>query len=50
MKRVEEKQLDELFGLLPDGTDKAAKPQPAQKSAASGGSCASIRKRNFRPP
>ena len=36
MSRVEEKQLDELFGLLPDGTDKSAKPQPAQKGAASG--------------
>ncbi len=36
MSRVEEKQLDELFGLLPDGTDKSAKTQPAQKGAASG--------------
>ena len=36
MSRVEEKQLDELFGLLPDATDKSAKPQPAQKGAASG--------------
>ena len=36
MSRVEEKQLDELFGLLPDAVDKAAKPQPAQKGAASG--------------
>jgi methionyl-tRNA synthetase len=35
MSRVEEKQLDELFGLLPDGTDKADKPQPAQKGAGS---------------
>ena len=35
MSRVEEKQLDELFGLLPDGTDNAVKPQPAQKVAAS---------------
>ena len=34
MSRVDEKQLDELFGLLPDGTDKAAKPQPAQKGTA----------------
>ena len=36
MSRVEEKQLDELFGLLPDATDKATKPQSAQKGAASG--------------
>jgi len=35
MSRVEEKQLDELFGLLPDATDKTTKPQPAQKGAAS---------------
>ncbi len=36
MSRVEEKQLDELFGLLPAATEKAAKPQPASKGAASG--------------
>ncbi len=36
MSRVEEKQLDELFGLPPDGTDKSAKPQPAQKGASGG--------------
>ncbi len=36
MSRVEEKQLDKLFGLLPDATDKTAKPQTAQKGAASG--------------
>ena len=36
MSRVEEKQLDELFGILPDGNEKAAKPQPAEKGAASG--------------
>ncbi len=35
MSRVEEKQLDELFGLLPDATEKAAKPQPAPKGASS---------------
>jgi len=35
MSRVEEKQLDELFGLLPDATQKAAAPKPAQKVAAS---------------
>ena len=36
MSRVEEKQLDELFGLLPDAADKAIKRQSAQKGAASG--------------
>ena len=36
MSRVEEKQLDELFGLLPDGTQQAAKPQAAQKGSVSG--------------
>lgn len=36
MSRVEEKQLDELFGLLPDATEKAAKPQPASKGASGG--------------
>ena len=36
MSRVEEKQLDELFGLLPNGTEKTAKPQPAQRGSASG--------------
>ena len=36
MSRVEEKQLDELFGLLPDATDKATKPQPAQIGASGG--------------
>ncbi len=36
MSRVEEKQLDELFGLLPEGSDKAAMPQPAQNGAVSG--------------
>ena len=36
MSRVEEKQLDELFGLLPDAADKAIKPPSAQKGAAGG--------------
>ncbi len=40
MSRVEEKQLDELFGLVPDATEKAAKPQPASKGAASGSASA----------
>ena len=34
MSRVEEKQLDELFGILPDATQKAAAAQPAQKVAS----------------
>ena len=34
MSRVEEKQLDELFGLIPDAADKTAGPRPARKSAA----------------
>jgi len=37
MSRVEEKQLDELFGLLPDGSDNATKSQPAPRGAASVG-------------
>ena len=40
MSRVEEKQLDELFGLIPDATEKAPKPQPASKGAASGNASA----------
>ena len=35
MSRVEEKQLDELFGLLPEATQKVTVPQPAQKAASS---------------
>ena len=35
MSRVEEKQLDELFDLVPDATEKATKPQPASKGASS---------------
>ena len=45
MSRVEEKQLDELFGLLPDAAapakpEKATKPQPAAKGAAGGNAAA----------
>ncbi len=36
MSRVDEKQLDELFGLLPEATEKATKPQPASKGASGG--------------
>ena len=36
MSRVEDKQLDELFGILPYPTDKPTKPLPAAKGAASG--------------
>ncbi len=36
MSRVEEKQLDDLFGILPDAAEKAPKPQPASKGASSG--------------
>jgi len=36
MSRVEEKQLDELFGLLPDATGTAPRLQPASKSASGG--------------
>ncbi len=36
MARVEEKQLDELFGLLPEATQKAAPQLPAKAAAASG--------------
>jgi methionyl-tRNA synthetase len=36
MSRVEEKQLDELFGLLPDATEKPTKLQPQSKAATSG--------------
>jgi methionyl-tRNA synthetase len=35
MSRVEEKQLDELFGLIPEATEKATKPQPASKGTSS---------------
>jgi methionyl-tRNA synthetase len=40
MSRVEEKQLDELFGLIPETPEKAPKPQPASKGAASGNAAA----------
>ena len=45
MSRVEEKQLDELFGLLPDASapakaERPAKPQPAAKGAASSNAAA----------
>ena len=45
MSRVEEKQLDELFGLLPDAAatakaEKPAKPQAAAKGAAGGNAAA----------